>query len=418
MNLKDTIRTAIQALITHKGRSVLTVLGIVIGISAIMIVMSIGDSATYLIVKEIQSFGSENVFINPGKPSDGLFSFGGQSAALLLKSLTEKDVESLRNRSNVPDAAFINPAVNGSATVSFESETKTVSIIGSGAEGFDIYNISVGFGRTFTKEEVDEKAAVVVVGKNIVKEFFGSETANPVGERIKIKDKRFKIVGVLSTLGTSMFGIDDMAMIPYTSMQQYILGIRHFHEIAVAARNPDAVPNLVKDIKITLRENHDIEDPEDDDFIVSTQEDIIKSVNSILDAITVFLAFVAAISLMVGGIGVMNIMFVSVTERTKEIGLRKALGATNKNIRTQFLIESVFLTLLGGIIGIMAGALVTFLSVTIASYVMNMNFPFIFSYLGAFLGVVVSGGIGIIFGIFPAHQASKKSPIEALRAEY
>ncbi len=415
MNLKDTIRTAIQALVTHKGRSILTILGIVIGISAIMIVMSMGDSATQLIVKEIQSFGSENVFINPGKPSDGLFSFGGQSAALLLKSLTEKDVESLRDPANVPDAIIVNPAVNGSASISFESETKTVSMIGSGAEGFDIYNISVGLGRKFTKEEVDDKAAVIVIGKNIVKELFGSESANPVGEKIKIKDKRFRIVGVLSTFGTSMFGIDDMVMMPYSSMQQYVLGVRHFHEIAVTARTADAVPAMVKDIKLTLRDNHDIEDPSDDDFIVSTQEDIIKSVNSILGAITVFLAFVAAISLVVGGVGVMNIMFVSVTERTKEIGLRKALGATNKNILTQFLIEAVFLTSLGGIFGIIVGALITFLGVVAASFFTGINFPFLFSYWGAFLGILVSGGIGIAFGIFPAYQASKKSPIEALR---
>ncbi len=417
MHIKDIIHTSLRALITHKGRSLLTVLGIVIGIGSIMIVMSIGDSATRMIVKEIQSFGSENVFINPGKPSDGLFSFSGQSAAILLKSLTEKDVESLRNKANVPDAITVNPAVNGSMNVSYDSETKTVSIIGSGSAGFDIYNISVSSGRIFTDADVDSKAAVAVIGKNVVDDLFGSKYINPVGEKIKIKDKKFKVIGVLSTLGSSMFGIDDVILIPYSSMQQYLLGIRHFHEIAVEARTADAVPEMIKDIEITLRENHDIDDPEDDDFIISTQEDIMESVKSILNAITVFLAFVAAISLLVGGIGVMNIMLVSVTERTKEIGLRKALGATNKDILTQFLLEAAFLSFLGGVIGVVCGSAITFIGVLAASYATGMHFPFVFSILGACLGIIVSCGTGIVFGIFPARNAARKSPIEALRDE-
>lgn len=412
---KDLIRTSLQALSRNKGRSFLTIFGIVIGVSAIMIVMSIGGSATKLIVKEVQSFGSENVFINPGKPSDGLFSFSGQSAAMLLKSLTEKDLEDLKKKANIPDAVIVNPSVNSSIRVSYGPDVKTALIIGSGAESFAIYNLSVTDGRKFTGEEVNQKASVAILGKNIVRNLFGPQ--DPIGKKIKIKDRKFKVIGIFSSLNASMFGIDDMIVIPYTTMQQYILGIRYFHEIAIQASSADVVPQMVMDIKRVLRENHNIADPQKDNFIVSTQEDIIKTVDTILGAVTVFLAFVAAISLVVGGIGVMNIMFVSVTERTQEIGLRKALGATNKNILSQFLLESVFLTSLGGIIGILGGLFVTFLVTIVASYFMNTNFPYFFSVSGMLMGIAVSCGTGILFGIFPARQAAKKSPMEALRSE-
>jgi len=409
---QDIFHMAIQSLKTHKGRSLLTILGIVIGISSIMIIMSIGDSATQLIIKEIQSFGSENVFINPGKPSSGPFSF----ESFLLKSLTEKDLESLQKKYNVPDAVVVNPSVNTSVSVSYGSDVKTVNVTGTGAQAFSVYNLSIEEGgRAFTEDEIRDMADVAVIGKNVVDDLFHLQ--NPIGEKIKIKNKKLRVIGVFSSVGSSMFGIDDLVFIPYTTMQRDILGIKYFQEIVIQAKSSDVVPNMVKDIKYILRENHNIEDPSKDDFIVSTQEDIIKSVDDILSAITVFLMFVAGISLLVGGIGIMNIMFVSVTERTREIGLRKSLGATNKDILTQFLLEATLLTSFGGIIGVVFGALFTLLITVVASYFTHSHFGYFFSIIGSLLGILVACGTGIVFGIFPARQAAKKSPIEALRYE-
>ncbi len=209
---RDIIRTSIQALITHKGRSLLTILGIVIGVSAIMIVMSIGGSATELIVKEIQSFGSENVFINPGKPSESLFSFSNQSASMLLKSLTDEDVKSLEKKTNVPDAVIVNPTVNGSVTISYGPEVRTTMILGTGAYAFNVYNISVNTGRKFTSDEVNEKVSVAVIGKNVAKDLFGSQ--DPIGEKIKIKDKTFRVIGIFSS-NREEWNISDMACALY-----------------------------------------------------------------------------------------------------------------------------------------------------------------------------------------------------------
>jgi putative ABC transport system permease protein len=415
MFLSDLIRTALHSLVLHKGRSVLTILGVVIGIGAIIIIMSIGDSAQYLVLEQIQSFGAKNVFVNPGKGSEGLFSQENQTAAVLFTSLTIQDVERLRRATEVPDAVLVNPSVNASESVSYESETKTVNIVGSGAEVFSIYNLSMRNGEPFYKEDVDTKAAVIVLGKNIAEELFGAQ--DPIGQKIKIRNQKFKVVGVFSSDNAGMFGIDDLAAAPYTTIQQSLLGIRHFHEIAIQARDEAAVPRMVQDIKRTLRDSHNIDDPEKDDFIVTTQEDIIESVNGILDVITIFLAFVAAISLLVGGIGVMNIMFVSVTERTREIGLRKALGATNKTILFQFLLEAIVLTGVGGVVGIIGGLGITYLLTVVASYITELSFPFYFSLPGMVLGLVVACGSGLVFGIVPAYRASKKSPMEALRYE-
>jgi putative ABC transport system permease protein len=280
----------------------------------------------------------------------------------------------------------------------------------------DIYSINVSDGRNFTEDEVKGFADTILIGSKVKDELFGDSDA--VGKKIKIKDRNFRIVGVIPKMGQATFvNFDTAVVMPYTTAQQYLFGIKYFHRIVVEADKEENVPQTVDDIKRTLRENHGITDPSKDDFFIETQADAVKTVSTITNVLTLFLAAVAAISLLVGGVGIMNIMLVSVTERTREIGLRKAIGATNGDILKQFLLESVLLTTSGGITGIILGSTLSFLISVILSKVLSQSWPFVIPMSSIFLGVGVSAFIGIVFGIYPARKASLKNPIESLRYE-
>ncbi len=336
--------------------------------------------------------------------------------ATFTDSLKERDIDSLRNRANIPHAAQIMPVVFGSQTASYQNETYRPTILGVTEYFSDVYDVYPAEGRIFTPDEVRGYADVVVIGSKVKEELFGNLPA--LGEKIKIKGKSFRIIGIIGKAGQiSFLNFDEAAFLPYTTAQQYIFGIKYFHRIAVEADHEDNVPQTVEDIKRTLRQNHDITDPEKDDFFVQTQAEAIETVGTILSVLTIFLAAVAAISLLVGGIGIMNIMLVSVTERTQEIGLRKALGATNKDILLQFLCEAVLLTLTGGAIGITLGGSLSYLLALALSNFYGLAWTFVLPLSAILLGLGVSSAIGLVFGIYPARQAAKKDPIEALRYE-
>jgi putative ABC transport system permease protein len=411
---RDIFGMAIGALLANKVRSALTALGIIIGVAAIIIVMSIGNAAQALILQEVQSFGARNVFISPGRIEGNNPMSAAQS--VLSQSLKQHDIDELENPNNVPDAVLVSPSVEGSVSATYEDQAVIETVLGSGASVFDIYNLTIAKGSAFTQTDVDSYARVAVIGKNVAKKLFGAN--DPIGKKIGMKDQKFTVVGVFSSLNASMFGIDDMIVVPYTAAQEYLLGgIRYFNEVVVQARTVAAVPGMVKDIQSTLRSDHNITDPAKDDFTIQTQEDMMRSIDTVFMSLTAFLSLVAAISLLVGGVGVMNIMFVSVTERTREIGLRKALGATNGSILLQFLIEALLLSVGGGIIGIIVGLSVTALAVLVATRATGIVFPFVISWVGVGLGVGVSAAIGLAFGVFPARSAAQKSPVEALRYE-
>ncbi|HOX21535.1 MAG TPA: ABC transporter permease [Candidatus Paceibacterota bacterium] len=413
MRISDSFRTAVAGITVHKNRSFLTILGIVIGITAIMAVMSIGQSAQELIVGQIQRFGPANVFVVPGRQPNGPNSAAG---TILNDSLKEKDFKDLQKKENVPEAKAVVPYVFGYAAASFGSEIYDVMVIGSSEYVQKNFDLKVAEGRFFDVFETDQKARVAVIGNKVKEELFGS--ANPIGEKIKFKDQKFQIIGVLAAEGQGSFIDFNKAVIaPYTAVQQNVLGIKYFNRIIVEAESVEALPGVVRDIKTLLRNNHNIDDPEKDDFFIQTQESIADSVKTVTNILTVLLTAVAAISLIVGGVGIMNIMLVSVTERTREIGLRKALGATNGNILTQFLFEAVFLTAIGGVFGVIGGTLLTYLLAYVANKFAGLNFSYIFSVSGAIWGIAVSFVIGLVFGIFPARKAAKKSPIESLRFE-
>lgn len=412
MLLKQTFKAAVSGLQTHKSRSLLTILGIVIGVAAIMIVMSLGQGAQNLILSQIQSIGSKTIAIVPGRQPTGPTDL----SSLFADSLKERDLQLLQRTENVPHLAQVMPIVFGAEVAAYGNETYRPTILGVTPFFSDIYNIYPDKGGIFSDDDVKSYAQVVVIGSKVKTELFGTEDA--VGQKIKIKGRNFKVVGVLPQKGQlSFLNFDEIAIIPYTTAQQYVFGIKYFNRMVVQADSEASVPETVYDITATLRNSHNITDIKKDDFFIQTQAQAMETVGNITSIIKLFLAAVAAISLIVGGIGIMNIMLVSVTERTREIGLRKALGATNKNILSQFLIEAVILTGVGGLIGIAVGTGVSFGVSYLLTHFLNLSWLFSFPVAAAALGIGVSALIGLIFGIYPAYRASRLSPTEALRHE-
>ncbi len=360
---------------------------------------------------QIKSIGSKTIAIVPGReptgPSDILASF--------TDSLKERDLQLLSDPANVPHAAAVIPIVFGSESASYGDQTYRPTIFGSSDLFASVYDTYPAEGRLFTADEVQSYADVAIIGSKVKDQLFGNNDA--LNERIKIKNKSFRVIGVLGKTGQlSFLNFDEAVFMPYTTAQQYIFGINYFHRLVVEADSDQNVDATVQDIKLTLRNSHNIQDPSKDDFFVQTQAEALGTVQTITGALTAFLAAIAAISLVVGGIGIMNIMLVSVTERTQEIGLRKALGATNRDVLQQFLLEAVILTGAGGAIGIFLGGSLSYLA-SLAMQAFGLDWQFILPLSAVILGLAVSSGIGLVFGIYPARQAAAKNPIEALRYE-
>ncbi len=411
MLLKHRVKTAFTGLTTNKSRSLLTILGIVIGITAIIIVMSIGQGARNLILGQIEGLGATTINIEPGKQPNGPSDY----AEIYTESLKQRDIEALSNPGNVQGVKNITPMIVHPVTLLYESETKRGAITGGSEVMSTLLGVYPEEGEFFNADDVRQKARVVVIGSKIKEDLFGPSDA--VGKTIRIKEQSFRVIGVFPDKGQTILNINEMVVAPYTTVQQYITGKNFYNAILLQATTKESIPRVVYDIKATLRELHNITDPVNDDFHLTTQEDAVKIVGTITTVLTALLGSVAAISLVVGGIGIMNIMLVSVSERTREIGLRKALGATEQDILTQFLIEAIMLTGFGGVIGIILGAGISFLVALVLSSTVAAGWAFTFPVSAAILGLVVSGVIGLVFGIYPAKRAAQKSPMEALRYE-
>lgn len=412
MRLQYSLKTALSGILLHKKRSLLTILGIIIGISSIMVIMGIGQSANDLVIGEIQAIGSNTLVLVPGKEPSGPSDF----ASFLQDSIKEKDIEALKNKNNVPGLKDLSPHVFVVGNIHYGNEAANATVIGSADIVADILGVQPDVGVFFSQDSISLKESVIVIGKNIREELFGSQ--NPIGQKVKVKNRNFRVIGLLPDSGASVFAnVDDLAFIPYTTAQLYLTGTDHFNEVIIRVEDDANIDRTVRDIEATMREQHDIDNPEDDDFRVQSQEDIIETVGIVTDILTAVLSAVAAISLVVGGIGIMNMMLVTVTERTKEVGLRKAVGAKEEDILQQFLWESILLTGVGGVIGILLGLIFSYIIAVILTVAVGVSWDFSVPVVAVILGIGSSVLVGVVFGIYPARKAARKNPIEALRYE-
>ncbi|MFH1255592.1 MAG: ABC transporter permease [bacterium] len=412
---KQCFKSSIKSLLANKGRSFLTMLGITIGVSAVIIIMAVGAGAQGLILNQIKSFGVNMIGILPGASDDN-----GPPASVMgivVTTLTYEDALALNDKKNVPNIVNAVAYYKTVGNASWGSNSYDTNLSGTTIGYLDVEDGEVGQGRFFTKEEETNLSKVAVLGSVAKKELFGD--SDPIGQKIKIKKHNLEIIGVMKEKGTvALQNNDDQIFIPIKTMQKLIAGVNHASMIRLKVDNVENVDRAMGDIKATLRERHDISDQsgDNDDFTVRSSAQAMEMITTITDALKFFLAAIAAMSLLVGGIGIMNIMLISVTERTKEIGLRKAVGANNKNIMVQFLIEAAVITFGGGAIGVIIGSLVAvFISIIINFLGYDWNLSI--SLLSIALALSVSAAVGFIFGLYPARKASKLQPVEALRHE-
>jgi len=418
MKLSNSFQTALIGLKTNKTRSFLTILGIVIGISSVILMMSLGDGAQGLILNQIMSMGPNNVYVEPGSfELEGADMTQQMMEGMEIKTLTLEDMEAIKKD---PLVELVAPMVLSVSRVIYQNNDKKVTIFGTSPAYHEITESRTILGSNFTDFDIQSRAKVAVLGYKINNDLFQDE--NPIGKTIRIKDVNFKIIGVMEELGTQMFlNVDEYVYVPVTTVQRFLLGTSHIQSSAIKIVSQDKIDEAMESIRLILRERHNIYNPEGDlskdDFKVVSGKESADMMNMVTSILTMLLSSVAAIALIVGGIGIMNIMLVSVVERTREIGLRKAVGARKKDILYQFLIEAIVLTGLGGVLGIILGIIFAYLAAIVLSIALGTQWLFVVSLKSIILAFGVAAGIGIAFGIYPARKASELSPIDALRYE-
>lgn len=417
------IKQAIRGIKASPSRTILTTLGIMIGIGTVIFVLSAGEGFKSYIDGQIEAFGPNTVFIETTIPSSTKarssktsttehMNTSSGSSAIPIMTLKYKDIQDMKQLPNIKNAYGV---AMTQQIVTFKDISKNVFIFGSDAPRFDIDKAIIEYGRPYTKEEDRSLSQVAVLGSQVALDLFGDTVS--LGKLIRIGNYNFEVIGVYESRGGASFmNEDDQIFIPLTTIQKKILGIDYLFYVVVELEDnkKDEVTSL--DIADILRRNHYISNPSYDDFIITTQEETLAIFNTILSAIRFLLIAIASISLIVGGVGVMNIMYVAVTERIGEVGLKKALGARNKDILYEFLFEAIILTIIGGIIGILGGSLLAFITSKVAQN-FGLTWKFIVPIWGVVISVSVSAIIGIVFGVFPAQNAAKLNPIEALNKE-
>lgn len=415
LSIKQIFKTSLRSLASNKARTFLTMLGIIIGVASVIIIIAVGAGAQNLVLGQIEGIGTNLVSITPGKSDDK----GPPTSVLgiVVTTLDDRDLKSLEDNKISIGISYVSAEVSGSAVSSWRGNSYVATVEGVSSSYFDMNDSKLINGRFFSNEENSILSKVAVLGYSAKEELFGDNEA--VGEKIKIKNQIFEVIGVLEERGKVFFqDVDSNIFVPVKTMQKNILGINYFNNISLKVQNDVDIERAVEEISIILRDNHGIKDQsgDSDDFTVRTASELLDLVRTITDALRYFLALMASLSLIVGGIGIMNIMLISVNERTREIGLRKAIGASNVNIVIQFLLESIVLTIIGGVIGIILGFIFSWLIYVVVVY-LGYDWAFKVSLFSIFLAVSVSALVGLVFGLYPAKKASKLEPVEALSYE-
>ncbi|MFA5009357.1 MAG: ABC transporter permease [Candidatus Paceibacterota bacterium] len=412
MDFEEAIKNSYRMILSNKMRSFLTMLGIIIGIMGVIVVVSLGASAQSLILNEVKSLGSNLVGILPGKSDPK----GPPASAfgVVTTTLKYKDGERILKRNN-PHIENLCMYVQGTDTVVWNNNNPVVTFMGVTSSYIEVEDAEIAKGRFFTEEENNSNAKVVVIGSEVAKDIFGDQ--DPIGNQIKIKKSIFNVIGVFKKRGGGLAQSQDKEIfIPIKTAQTLLLGIDYLGFIRIKVDRPENINNVIAFVEEVLRDSHNIQNPDDDDFSVRSSASALEAISQITNAVQFFLTAIAGISLLVGGFGIMNIMLATVQERTKEIGLRKAVGAKSSEITLQFLIETVFITFISGILGIILGVFISWL-VAVVAQTLGYSWDFIISFWSIGLGCFVSVGVGLIFGIIPARKASFLNPIEALRYE-
>jgi len=408
MNNWRFLTEALESLSANKLRTALTMLGIVIGVAAVVSMTAIGQGASSSITSSIESMGTNLIYVSR--------TFDNSNP----QALTLADAEAIVESGGAPSVLAVAPSVQATRQVVYSGESTSSTIMGVTPDYATVRNTTVSFGRFITQADIDDHSTVAVLGSDVVEEIFGSDVG-VLGEKIRIGNNLYEVVGILETAGGSSIGSsDNQVIVPLSTALSRIVARSNANDevnmISVSAVDSDSIDSAISEITSILRSRHGIASDEDDDFSIFSQESMTEAATSITGVLTVFLGGIAAISLLVGGIGIMNIMLVSVIERTKEIGLRKAVGAKNKDILMQFMVEALIIGLTGGVIGVILAWGLTSLIRGVATFGSTTLNPVI-TFGSVLMAVLFSMAVGLVFGLYPANRASKLEPVEALRTE-